>query len=206
MLGWSGYALLAPPAIAAANKPLAEKESAGANASASNVYAIDAQSAQSSQPVSQSEQRVVEDIIVTATRNETRLQETPLAITAISGSSLRERQITDVASLAQNVPSMQIGRSVANVRIAIRGVGLDSTAAGAEGRVAYHVDGVYISRPSAIAGTYFDLERIEVLRGPQGTLYGRNATGGVVRSEEHTSELQSLMRSSYAVFCLKKKI
>src|SRR3546814_3845922 len=75
MLGCAVYALLAPPAIAAANKPLAEKESAGANASASNVYAIDAQSAQSSQPVSQSEQRVVEDIIVTATRNETRLQE-----------------------------------------------------------------------------------------------------------------------------------
>src|SRR3546814_16778776 len=84
-------------------------------------------------------------------------------------------------SLAQNVPSMQIGRSVANVRIAIRGVGLDSTAAGAEGRVAYHVDGVYISRHSAIAGTYFDLERIEVLRGPQGPLSGRNATGGVVK-------------------------
>src|SRR3546814_18780209 len=95
MLGCAVYALLAPPAIAAANKPLAEKESAGANASASNVYAIEAQSAQSSQPVSQSEQRVVEDSIVTATRNETRLQETPLAITAHSGSSLRERQITE---------------------------------------------------------------------------------------------------------------
>src|SRR3546814_17900958 len=132
MLGCAVYALLAPPAIAAANKPLAEKESAGANASASNVYAIDAQSAQSSQPVSQSEQRVVEDIIVTATRNETRLQETPLAITSISGSSLRDRQITDFHPLAQNVPSMQHGRSVAKYSIPLGGGGRGFWAAGSQ--------------------------------------------------------------------------
>src|SRR3546814_15975051 len=90
MLGCAVYALLAPPAIAAANKPLAEKESAGANASDSNVYAIDAQSAQSSQPVSQSEQRVVADIIVIAPSHETRLQENQLAITSTSSRLLRD--------------------------------------------------------------------------------------------------------------------
>ena len=122
----------------------------------------------------------VGDIIVTATRRESSLQRTPLAVTALTGATLQERNIVNVQALAQAVPTMQIGANVGVARVAIRGIGLDSTAIGAEGRVAYHLDGIYLARPRAIFGTYFDIARIEVVRGPQGTLYGRNATGGAV--------------------------
>src|SRR3546814_6920908 len=104
--------------------------------------------------------------------------------------------------------------SVSGFTPSIRGIGAVGTGSAPheEQPVATYVDGVYIAAPSAAATFGFNnIQRIEVLKGPQGTLFGRNATGGVIqvvtleRSEEHTSELQSLMRISYAVFCLKKK-
>src|SRR3546814_6368065 len=101
-----------------------------------------------------------------------------------------------------------------------------SDLAGFEQGVGVYIDDVYLNRPHGAVVDIYDVERIEVLRGPQGTLYGRNTIGGAIkyvtkrlgyepsaevsasvgrRSEEHTSELQSLMRISYDVFCLKKK-
>ena len=122
----------------------------------------------------------VEDIIVTAERRSSSLQSTPLAISALSGDELQTRQITDIQSLARALPSVDFGAISGQARIAIRGIGFDSLAFGSEARVAYHVDGVYLSRPASIGATFFDIERTEVLRGPQGTLYGRNATGGAI--------------------------
>src|SRR3546814_1916906 len=114
--------------------------------------------------------------------------------------------------------------SASTLRITIRGVGVNDAQVTQDPAVGIYLDGVYIARSSGLALDLADLERIEVLRGPQGTLYGRNTTGVAVnmvtrrpsvdgveikqhlsRSEEHTSELQSLMRISSAVFCLKKK-
>src|SRR3546814_10330337 len=105
----------------------------------------------------------------------------------------------------------------------MRGIGNENTTAGGDPGVAFHYDGVYIGRPIGTLFSAFDTERVEILRGPQGTLYGRNAMGGSInyitrkpgdeleghvdvtaRSEEHTSVLQSIMRHSYAVFCFKK--
>lgn len=133
-----------------------------------------------SETVSFSTDSAIEDIIVTAQKRSESVQGVPLAITALSGGSLTDRNISDVASLATAVPNMTFGTYGGSARIAIRGVGYDNVAQGHEGRVAYHMDGVYVSRPAAILGTFYDIERVEVLRGPQGTLYGRNATGGSV--------------------------
>lgn len=122
----------------------------------------------------------VTDIVVTAQKRSSTVQETPLAITAVGGDEIGARQITDLQSLAPSLPNVNFGRNVGFARIAIRGLGLDTTVAGQEGRVAYHSDGVYISRPTAQLATFFDIDRVEVVRGPQGTLYGRNATAGAI--------------------------
>jgi iron complex outermembrane receptor protein len=123
---------------------------------------------------------LIDELVVTARKRSESIQQTPLAVSAVGGADLQERQITDIASLAPSLPNMNFGSNVGFARIAIRGLGLDATVAGQEARVAYHTDGIYISRPSAQLSTFFDINRVEVLRGPQGTLYGRNATAGAV--------------------------
>ena len=126
------------------------------------------------------EEGAIEDIVVTAQRRESSVQRTALAITAVGGEDLRSREINSVENLAPSLPNVNFGKNVGFARIAIRGVGLDTTVIGQEGRVAYHSDGVYISRPTAAIATFFDINRVEVVRGPQGTLYGRNATAGAI--------------------------
>ncbi len=121
-----------------------------------------------------------EEIIVTAQKRETSLQQTSASISAVSGDALQQRQVTSIEGLAQGLAGVNFGQTTGNARIAIRGVGFDNTTVGNEGRVAYHADGVFISRPAAALAGFYDIERVEVLRGPQGTLYGRNATGGAI--------------------------
>ncbi len=126
------------------------------------------------------EEGALADIVVTAEKREGSVQRTALAITAIGGEALRAQAINSVENLAPSLPNVNFGKNVGFARIAIRGVGLDTTVIGQEGRVAYHADGIYISRPTAAIATFFDVNRVEVVRGPQGTLYGRNATAGAI--------------------------
>jgi iron complex outermembrane recepter protein len=127
-----------------------------------------------------STQSGLSDIIVTAERRSTNIQKTPLSISAVSGEDLRSHQITNIESLSQNLPNVSFGKLAADARVYIRGVGYDSVSTGGETRVALYNDGVYQSRSQAAFAGFFDVDRVEVLRGPQGTLYGRNATAGAI--------------------------
>src|SRR5258708_2533096 len=122
----------------------------------------------------------LQEVVVTAQRSVSGLQTTPLAVTALSGPALKALNVTDLDSLALAVPGVSFGDELGEAHIAIRGIGSDAVNPGADPRVAYYQDGIYIGRPTAQLGGIFDLERVEVLKGPQGTLYGRNATGGQI--------------------------
>ena len=132
------------------------------------------------------------DIIVTATKREQNLSEIPAAISALGSGSLQQKAIFNIVDLNATVPGLQISPNNTDISITIRGVGHQLFSPSAENSVALHLDGVYLSRPSAAQSAFFDVDRVEVLRGPQGTLYGRNATGGAVNviSKGPTSEVE----------------
>ena len=118
------------------------------------------------------------DIIVTAQRVSERLQDVPLAITALSGQTIAEKNVTDITRLQDLAPGLQVGRSGSDARANIRGINTEAIGANSDPRVAFYVDDVYQSRTSQALAAFVDLERVEVQRGPQGTLYGRNSFGG----------------------------
>jgi len=124
---------------------------------------------------------VLEEIVVTATKTGAQsLQRTPLAISAFSANQIEERQVTNVKDLVQYTPNLQVAQSTASAEIFIRGIGSTNVFAGSDPDVTVQVDGVYLARPSSQFADLLDVERVEVLRGPQGTLYGRNAAGGTI--------------------------
>lgn len=124
------------------------------------------------------------EIVVTARRRAENLQDVPIAITVQSAEQLEQRGASDITVLNQTVPNatVQVARGSNSTLIAfIRGVGQQDPLWGFEPGVGLYVDDVYVARPQAAVLDIFDIERIEVLRGPQGTLYGRNTVGGAVR-------------------------
>src|SRR5688572_10930317 len=122
----------------------------------------------------------VDEIIVTAQKREQSLSDVSLAVSAISANELITTQTNSLESLQYLVPSMSFGSDFNFAKLFIRGIGLNSSFPGADPSVALHVDGAVIAQAGAQMSSMFDLEQVEVLRGPQGTLYGRNATGGVI--------------------------
>lgn len=120
------------------------------------------------------------DIVVTATRREQNLQDIPIAISAIGSDALQDRKISNLLDIQGLVPGLQINRNNAVTTFTLRGVGTNFRVQGVDNTVALHQDGVYISSSNAAQAAFFDVERIEVVRGPQGVLYGRNASGGAV--------------------------
>jgi iron complex outermembrane recepter protein len=140
-----------------------------------------------------------EDIIVTALRGNTALQRTPAAVTALSAADVAARGISTVEDLSAAVPSVSFGKNIGQAHIAIRGIGSDAVVAGQDPRVAFYQDDVYIARPDAQVAGLFDVGSIQVLKGPQGTLYGRNATGGavVVASARPTDTTEGYIRAGY---------
>ncbi|HZD51906.1 MAG TPA: TonB-dependent receptor, partial [Woeseiaceae bacterium] len=126
----------------------------------------------------------IEEITVTARRREEAIQDVPLSITAISGEGLAvtgAEDIIDIGKLSPNV-TLEVSRGTNTTLTAfIRGVGQQDPVAGFESGVGIYVDDVYLNRPQAAVLDIYDVERIEVLRGPQGTLYGRNTIGGAIK-------------------------
>ena len=135
--------------------------------------------AQQREPSSGTQSFGVEEIIVTAERRSDTIQDTPLSISAVTGDDLARSSVFDTESLAATVPGLVIQRDVVG-KVVIRGIGTENFTVGGDPGVATYVDGAYIARSSSGIFDFFDVERVEVLRGPQGTLYGRNATGGVI--------------------------
>ena len=130
---------------------------------------------------------VVDDdnvIVVTARRREESIQDVPLSITAISGEALAKSGTLEIIEIAQEVPNLtlEVSRGTNTTLTAfIRGVGQQDPVAGFEAGVGLYVDDIYLNRPQGAVLDIYDVERIEVLRGPQGTLYGRNTIGGAIK-------------------------
>ena len=120
------------------------------------------------------------DIVVTATRSESLASKTPIALTAITGEGLREAGVTQPINLVERVPSLEVNRSRGGLNFTMRGVANTDTSEKGDSSTAFLLDGVYIARAPMRDATFYDISRVEVLRGPQGTLYGRNTTAGVI--------------------------
>lgn len=148
-----------------------------ATASAAALTVLSAASAQDSGGTTP---EAGEEVTVTAQKTKQSLQKVPLAVSAIGAQAIEDSRIRTVADLQEQTPGLRINALQGGTQIAVRGIGFQFPNVSGEPGVAFNVDGVYIGRPTATGAIMNDLERIEVLRGPQGTLYGRNAVGGVV--------------------------
>lgn len=126
----------------------------------------------------------LEEVLVTAQKREQNLQEVPVSITAFTATELADKGISTITELEKSVPNTQFRASRATnstLTAYIRGVGQQDPLWGFEPGVGVYVDDVYYARPQAAVMDVFDVERIEVLRGPQGTLYGKNTVGGAIK-------------------------
>ena len=125
---------------------------------------------------------VIEEVLVTAQKREEGVQEVPLAVSAYTVSFLEDRQITNLVELTKFSPSFrfQQGSTLRNSSVAIRGIGSSGQNAGIDGSVGLYLDGVYIPRQAGLVGSLKDVSTIEILKGPQGTLYGANTPAGLV--------------------------
>jgi iron complex outermembrane receptor protein len=141
----------------------------------------------------------LEEVVVTAQRREERLADVPIAASVISADSALTRGITDMSTLEMAVPGLVINHTANEGNIFIRGVGTNLFGPASEQTVALYIDGVYMPSPEANLFAFNNIERIEVLKGPQGTLFGRNTTGGVVQivTREPSSTLTGDFSVSY---------
>lgn len=127
--------------------------------------------------------RIFEEVVVTARQREERAQTVPIPITALSAEQLVTRNLMEVRDLEKLSPNTSIDYSAVNgnaIQVFIRGIGQTNWAATQDPKIGMYVDGVYFSRPQGALVDFNDVERVEVLRGPQGTLFGRNTTAGLI--------------------------
>lgn len=138
------------------------------------------------------------DIIVTGEKQATTLQRAPLALTALSNDTLKQSNITQLIDMNGFVPGLTVANSGSFVRVvSIRGIGYEaSDNLSAEPGTSFHIDGVYVASPYALQQDFLDLQRVEVLRGPQGTVFGQSATGGIINAITEKPSIEALSGSA----------
>jgi iron complex outermembrane receptor protein len=140
------------------------------------------------------------DIVVTARKRNELLQNVPLSVSVFGAAQLEKKNINSLRDLQHSIPGIQYSeRGVLQTELTIRGVGGDSRNIGIESGVGMYVDGVYVARTSGYNSDLAEVEHIEVLRGPQGTLFGKNTIGGVINitSKKPSDKLEGMINASY---------
>lgn len=169
--------------------------------------------AQEAAPAAQAEQSSettyegVGEIVVTAQKKSERLQDVPIAVSAFSQESLTSSGVREVQDLRTQVPNLQFSRTTTNsTNISIRGIGSTLVNVSADGGVGVHQNNAPLAATRITDADIFDVERVEVLRGPQGTLYGRNATGGVLNfiTRKPTDDFEGSIALEYGNYDAKK--
>ena len=122
----------------------------------------------------------LDEMVVTAQKRSETLQKVPVSVSAFDTAAMKTQNANTLENISLLVPGMQISQGEGKVVVSIRGISTNSIIGVAEQAVATHIDGFYVSRTSALSNSLLDVERVEVLKGPQGTLYGRNATAGTI--------------------------
>ncbi len=143
-------------------------------------------------PTTMAEEFALEEIVVTATKRATNLQDTPVTVNAFDSSTIQEAGINNASDLANSTPSLSVNTNTSpfTARLTIRGIGTAQTDPALEPSVGMFVDGVYVGRSGLGMSDLTDIERIEVLQGPQGTLYGKNTNAGAISITTKTPNLE----------------
>ncbi len=147
------------------------------------------------------QQGTIEEITVTAQKREQSISDIGVSITAFSGADIERQRVLQPIDIAAQTPGLSTGNALSSSTpvFAIRGIGLDDFNPNNNSGVGVYVDDVFMSSPIYLNGQLFDVERVEVLKGPQGTLYGKNATGGAINiiARKPTDELEGYARIGY---------
>ncbi|MFM6854100.1 MAG: TonB-dependent receptor [Sphingopyxis sp.] len=143
----------------------------------------------------------LDDIVVTARKRAESVQDVPVAVTAMTAETIEARDLTSIERIAAATPNLSVGRASngSGAQLTLRGIGSSSTSIGIEQSVAVVVDGAYYGQGRVIQEGFFDLARVEVLKGPQALFFGKNATAGVISltTNDPTSDLEYSIRTGY---------
>ena len=193
----------APEASTAGGEnPPAEAVAADAGSTPETIPVDGAAEASAEEPKPESGNRFMQEIIVTAQKREENLQDVPISVQAFSADLLDARGIVDQSSLQQITPGLDIGTQVGYTTVFLRGVGTDAFLT-ADPSVATYIDGIYYPFAQSLVQAFGAVERVEVLKGPQGTLFGRNAVGGalsIITKNPSFSGPEVSLQTSYANF------